>query len=118
MEYKFPLPKEPFKNPEDEISHLRKLIAEKEKDLENIGLKKEALTPTRETLAQYKTVPVTSALHPEYEIKKEEIEKIALKLSPEEHDKQINELIKLAKETDAKIFFSFFWPSTWPDRYR
>ena len=41
MEYKFPLPQTPFKNTEDEISHLRKLIAEKEKALEDIGLKKE-----------------------------------------------------------------------------
>ena len=85
----FPLPKTPFKNSEDEISHLRKLIAEKEKDLENIGLKKESLTPTKEILAEYKTVPATSSLDSKYEIKKEEINKIVLKLSPEEHDIQI-----------------------------
>ncbi len=102
MEYKFPLPKAPFENPEEEISHLRKLIAEKEKDLEDIGLKKETLTPAREVLAQYKVTSVTGTLHPEYEIKKEEVEKIALKLSPEEHDKQINELVKLAKEKGIK----------------
>ena len=30
MENQFPLPKTPFKNPEEEISHLQKLIAEKE----------------------------------------------------------------------------------------
>jgi hypothetical protein len=102
MEYKFPLPKAPFKNPEEEISHLRKLIAEKEKDLEKVGLKKEDLAPAKEVLAEYKTAPVTSVLHPEYEAKKEEIEKIALKLSPEEHDKQINELVNLAKEKGIK----------------
>ncbi|MFH0804274.1 MAG: TraM recognition domain-containing protein [Candidatus Zambryskibacteria bacterium] len=102
MEYKFPLPKEPFKNPEDEITHLRKLIAQKEKDLENIGLKRESLTPAKETLAQYKTVPTASTLHPEYEVKKEEIEQIAIKLSPEEHDEQISELVSLAKEKGIK----------------
>src|SRR3989338_1271173 len=102
MEYKFPLPKEPFKNREDEISHLRKLIAEKEKNLENIGLKKDFLTPAKEAITEYKTAPTTSALHPEYEIKKEEIDKIVLKLSPEEHDKQINELVNLAKEKGIK----------------
>ncbi len=99
----FPIPKTPFENSEDEISHLRKLIAEKEKNLEELGLlKKESLTPARETLAEYKTMPATAVLHPEYEIKKEEIEKIALKLSPEEHDRQINELVSLAKEKGIK----------------
>jgi len=102
MEYKFPPPKVPFKNSEEEISHLRNLIAQKEKDLENIGLKKETLTSARETLAQYKAMPASTALHPEYELKKEDIEKIVLKLSPEEHDKQISELVKLAKEKGIK----------------
>jgi len=102
MEYKFPLPKTPFKTPEEELAHLRQLIAEKEKSLEEIGLKKERLAPTKETLAQYKATPAASVLHPEYEIKNEEINKIALKLSPEEHDKQINELVNLAKEKGIK----------------
>lgn len=98
----FPLPKTPFQNPEDEITHLRKLIAEKEKNLEEIGLKREDLAPAREILAEYKATQPAATLQPEYEIKKEEIEKIALKLSPEEHDKQINELIALAKEKGIK----------------
>ncbi len=102
MEYKFPLPQKPFKNTEDEISHLRNLIAEKEKALEDIGVKKEDLTPTREILAEYKTVPAEATLHPEYEIKKEEVEKIILKLSPEEHDRQISGLVLLAKEKGIK----------------
>jgi len=102
MEYEFPLPQTPFKSSEEEISHLRKLIAEKEKDLENIGLKKESLTPARKTLAEYKAMPASSILHPKYEIKEEEIADIVLKLSPEEHDKQMNELIKLAKEKGVK----------------
>ncbi len=94
---KFPLPQAPFKNREDEIAHLRALIAEKEKNLAEIGLRKESLAPAREILAEYKTVPTVQTLHPEYEIKKEEVEKIVLKLAPEEHDKQVSELIVLAK---------------------
>lgn len=102
MEHKFPLPQTPFKNPEEEISHLRQLIAEKEKHLEAVGLKKEDLSTSRETLAQYKTARSSEALHPEFEIKKEEIEAIVLKLAPEEHDRQISELVKLAKEKGVK----------------
>ena len=98
----FPLPISPFKTPEEEISHLRELIALKEKDLENINVKKEPLTLARETLAEYKTVPASAVLHPEYEIKNEEAEKIVLKISPEEHDKQISALVILAKEKGVR----------------
>lgn len=98
----FPLPKSPFKSPEEEISHLRELIAQKEKDLESIGLKKEGISVTRETLAEYKKAPASLSLHPEYEMKNEEVESVALKLSPEEHDTQITELIRLAKEKGIK----------------
>ncbi|MEK7669547.1 MAG: TraM recognition domain-containing protein [Patescibacteria group bacterium] len=102
MEYKFPLPKAPFKNSEEEITHLRNLIAEKEKALENIGLKKEDLASTKEVLAEYKVASANTTLHPEYQMKEEETEKIILKISPEEHDKQISELVLLAKEKGIK----------------
>lgn len=102
MEHKFPLPQSPFKNPEDEISHLRKLIAEKEKDLENLGMKGEDLAQSRQTLAQYKVAREDEVLHPEFKIDRTELDQIALKLSPEEHDVQINELVKLAKEKGIK----------------
>lgn len=102
MEYKFPLPKTPFKNKEEEISHLRELIAQKEKVLNDLGLKKDDLASAREALAEYKVVSPTATLHPEYEIKKEELQKIAVKLSPEEHDRQVSELVLLAKEKGIK----------------
>lgn len=102
MEYKFPLPNAPFKNTDEEILHLRQLIAEKEKILNDIGVKKEELSPVREVLAQYKTAPSGAVLHPEFEIKGEEAEKIALNISPEEHDKQISQLVLLAKEKGIK----------------
>lgn len=98
MEYKFLQAEKPFENPEDEIIHLRKLISEKEKDLENLGLKKESLSSARETLAQYKATPASSVLHSSFEIKEPELNQIVLKLSPESHDKQISQLMALAKE--------------------
>src|SRR3989338_5298082 len=96
------LPKVPFKNQDEEIEHLRKLIAEKEKAFEDIGLKKEDLAPAREVLSEYKTVSPSTTLHPEYEIKKEEVDRIVLKISPEEHNKQISDLVMLAKEKGIK----------------
>ncbi len=96
------LPQAPFKNKEEEIAHLRGLIAEKEKALEQIGMKKEDLSPAREALAEYKVVPETQALHPEFNLPQAEIEAIVLKITPEPHDKQISELVKLAKEKGVK----------------
>src|SRR3989344_2096315 len=102
MESKLLTPQTTFKNPEEEMAYLRQFIAEKEKALQEVGLTKEALAPTREVLAEYKVTPAAKVLHPEYEIKKEEIEKIVLKLAPEEHDIQVNELVLLAKEKGVK----------------
>lgn len=99
---KFPLPEAPFKNPEEEISHLRKLIAEKEKNLEALGIKKESLTPTKEALSEYKTIPAKTILKEGFTMSGEEADRIILKLSPEEHDKQVSELVKLAKEKGIK----------------
>ncbi len=102
MEHKFPTPQNAFKNSEEEVAYLRKLISEKEKDLENIGIKKEKLVPAKEVLAQYKVTPSSTTLHQDFELKKEEVEKIVLKLSPEEHDEQISKLVLLAKEKGIK----------------
>lgn len=102
MEYKFSPPKLPFKNSDEEINHLRKLISEKEKALETIGLRKESLSSAREVLAEYKVAPASTTLHSEYEMKKEEVQELILKISPEEHDKQISQLVLLAKEKGIK----------------
>lgn len=102
MEYKFSPPKLPFKNSDEEINHLRKLISEKEKALETIGLKKESLSSAREVLAEYKATPASTTLHSEYEMKKEEVQELILKITPEEHDKQISQLVLLAKEKGIK----------------
>ena len=102
MQQNFELPKTPFKNPEEELAHLRKLIAEKEKNLEEAGLRKETFAPARESLAEYKRERSSVVLHNDFEIKKEEVDRIVLKLSPEEHDRQVSELVKLAKEKGVK----------------
>ncbi|MBN2094356.1 MAG: TraM recognition domain-containing protein [Candidatus Zambryskibacteria bacterium] len=102
MKSAFELPKNQFKNPEDEIAHLRRLVAEKEKNLENLGVKQESLKSARETLSQYKKISDYEVLHPEYAINEEEKKEIVLRLSPEEHDKQIIELVRLAEKKGIK----------------
>lgn len=96
------LPKAPFKNTDEEIAHLRKVIADKEKALETVGIKKDNLASAREVLAEYKTVLPAQAFRPEMTIPKEETKRIVLKLTPESHDKQVNELVLLAKKKGIK----------------
>ena len=98
MEHKFPLPQTPFKNADEELAHLRTLIAEKEKALEEVGLTHEDLQPAREVISLYKTAVPHQTLEKDFAVKSEEVEKIVLKLLPEEHDTQISELVNLAKE--------------------
>jgi hypothetical protein len=102
MEQKFPLPKSAFKNPEEEIAHLRRLITEKENASEALGLKKDDLSHARETISEYKTIPSKQVLDSKYALSYEDTQKIALHLSPEEHDRQISELVVLAREKGIK----------------
>ncbi len=95
-------PKQPFKNSEEEIKHLRGVIAEKEQALEAAGIKKEGISLAREVLAEYKNIPSGKILATEHELASAESEQIVLKLSPEEHDKKVMELVSLAKEKGVK----------------
>ncbi len=102
MEYKFTSPQKPFSNREEEISHLKKLIAEKEEALNKIGVKKDDLYPVREIISEYKVSPDKNVLSNDFALKEEEKDQIILKISPETHDKQVSSLVLLAKEKGIK----------------
>lgn len=96
------IPKKPFENPNDELNHLRRIVAEKEQALEKLGIKKDPIATTREVLSGYKMINDKEVIHPSFGIAKNEVEEFVLKLSPEEHDKQISALVRLAKEKGIK----------------
>lgn len=102
MEYNiFSDKNKPFKNKEEEINHLRKVIAEKENALNNLGIKKDELAVARQVLSEYKVAP-PNVIDPNFALNQNAIEDIVLNISKEEHDKQIIELVKLAKEKGIK----------------
>lgn len=103
METRFNLPQTPFKTREEEMEHLRKVIEEKEKALEALNIKKDELAPARETLAEYKTYGDSQVLNKDFGISPHEVEKILTKLSPETHDVQISELVKLQRKEASKM---------------
>lgn len=102
MEHKFISPKKPFSSTEEEIAHLRRLIKEKEEALEKLNVKKDELYTTRQVLAEYKKSKEVDILDKKFAISEEEKQGIILKISPEKHDKQISELVVLAKEKGIK----------------
>ncbi|MEK9185430.1 MAG: hypothetical protein AAB863_01515, partial [Patescibacteria group bacterium] len=95
-----------FRTVEEELAFLRGKIAERKSHTEKVGLKESAESAARNAIAEYKRESAQKVLHKDFAIKEEEIEnttskiqeQIKLNLTPEEHDKTIEELARLAKE--------------------
>jgi hypothetical protein len=102
----FNAPTKQFRTVDEELAFLREKIAERKSHGEKVGLKESAENIGRSVVAEYKREPSRQVLHKEFEVKDEEVHKIAeefkLNLAPEEHDKKIEELVGLAKERGIK----------------
>lgn len=86
-----------FKSPEEELQFLRARVAEKEKELEAVA------QPDRERIArrevqEYSAVAPKEVLHEAVAMPEHEVLHHVLKLEPEEHDTQMDELLKLVAE--------------------
>lgn len=117
MELRTPTPVK-LRSVEEELAYLRKRIAEKKRDAENIGLKPNEEKIARTELAEYKRTPAAEVLHSEFKTPDTEVvaqavgiigegnersrEGMNLKLTPEEHDEKMQELIALAQEKGIK----------------
>ncbi len=102
MEYKIEAPQKKFENKEEEIVYLQNLISQKEAELKSVGLVKDEMAVAKETISEYKNLPVDDTLHNDFKMSENETVDIVLKISPEEHDKQISKLVYLAKEKGIK----------------
>lgn len=91
-----------FKSPEEEINFLRGQIAKKEKILseKNFNIEKEDIVADQ--ISRYRNTSSTDLLHKDYAMPAEKSDAIVLNLSPEKHDKKIEELIGIMKEKGLK----------------
>lgn len=96
------LPQRKFESVEEELAYLRRRVSEHEKNYSEAGVKSKEEKPAREIIAEYKKIAPKEVLYENFQTGKEEIEKIVLNLEPEEHDKKVEELVKLAKEKGVK----------------
>lgn len=81
-----------FSSPQEELEYLRAEVARNKGEMEKKGEIADTSKIISEKLSEYKTVSPEKALTDEYRLKPNEAEAIILNLSPEEHDKKMEEL--------------------------
>src|SRR3989344_4036346 len=105
MGYTFPMPptlEKPrivspakFKSPEEELAYLRERVKEKEAELEVPKNRFESDRIAKREIAEYAQVPQATVLHEAYVMPEHESVRPKLKLEPETHDVQMDELLKI-----------------------
>jgi len=87
-----------FTNSKDELAFLRERVASLEKNFEQKGEKIDREEIIREQIDSYKKVSPEVALHQDFALTHSQVEGIVLDLSPEEHDKKMEELVGTLQE--------------------
>lgn len=82
-----------FKNPEEELSYLRAQLAEKEQQLDKAGeyVNREGLA--HDAIAEYKKISPIEVMHPSVAMPDKEVNALVLRLKPEPHDHNMEELL-------------------------
>src|SRR5882724_3769682 len=93
---------ERFKTPEEELDFLRQEVARKEQALSREGVERGREQAAQESVQDYRNAVPEAVLHETYQVPRLEIEGLALGLTPESHDSQISELLRLLSEKGIK----------------
>jgi hypothetical protein len=86
-----------FKDPEEELAFLRARVSEKEQELETSNAFERDRIAKRE-VQEYAATPAAAVLHEANVLSEHETLRQVLKLEPEEHDTQMDSLLKLVAE--------------------
>ncbi len=87
-----------FSSPEEELEYLRGEVARREEEMGKKGEIADTSKIVSEKISEYKKLAPEEVLAEEYRLKTNEAEAIVLDLSPEEHDKKIEELVGILQE--------------------
>jgi len=98
----FGLEKKKFASPEEELVYLRQEAARRDWENSKKGIEKVPDATLSQTLKDYAGKPAEQVLAPEYALDKSREKAIVLELSPEAHDRKIEELIALLQEKGIK----------------
>lgn len=88
---------EKFKSPEEELAYLRERVREKEAEMEAPDNRFESDRIARREVAAYSEVPAATILHETVVMAEHEILKNVLRLEPEMHDTQVDEILRLVQ---------------------
>jgi len=93
---------ERFSTPEEELAYLRERVRAKEGELETHKTDFERDRLAKKEIANYQDAPVDDVLNEAYKMPESSILKETLRLEPEEHDTQVDELLGMVKERGIK----------------
>lgn len=91
-----------FKSAEEELMYLRQHVAEREQALVKEGTPQNKEEITKNTIEDYREADIELVLHPDVMLSDMQQEQIVLKLKPEEHDKNMEELLGILMEHGIK----------------
>lgn len=91
-----------FDNPQDELHFLRQELAKKEAELQSKGIETQKESLSHQLIESYKNTPVEQIVAPKSRIPEQKLEVIALQLSPEAHDKKIEELVGILMQSGVR----------------
>jgi len=86
---------EKFRTPEEELAYLRERVQLKERELEGHRTDFERERIAKREVVHYQDTPASEVLEPAYQTPEESILQEALRLKPEDHDVQIDQLLKM-----------------------
>jgi len=89
---------ERFNTPEEELAYLKERVRIKEDELETQKTDFERGRIAKREIVNYQDTPAEHVLHDTYKIPEVNIMQETLRLEPEEHDAQVDELLKMVKE--------------------
>src|SRR3989344_1540440 len=89
---------EKFKNVEEELAYLRERVREKESELEAPKNRFESDRIAHGEVSAYAEVPAATILHETVVMAEHDIIHHVLKLEPETHDTQVDEILKLVQQ--------------------
>jgi len=87
-----------FQTPQEELDFLRAEVLKRENELIENGSNVERDDVVKEKILEHQTKNTEAVLDPSFAIKKAEVQSIVLDLSPESHDRQMEELVSILQE--------------------
>jgi hypothetical protein len=91
-----------FRTPDEELAYLRAQVAEKERQLVEMGHIPEHLAVTHEAIAEYKTKAPHEVLHEGHQLSETEVKAVLLDLPPDDDDATMSELLGVVHESGIK----------------